>query len=222
VGPASYYRTVLARGWRDAVALLTRQGIFLGLLITVLTALITGRVGAEVGERFNVGLAVYAAVLAVVAVAVLALIGCLAAAPWRLHRDLEDRARDLERRLREQLERPDVSRLVALRERAVTGLRNRRVDVDKAEELEALQRDLRAWEQDVGAELERVGSRADTSRFRVLGDFTAYVTVIPGEEPPRVLTEYHHEMAMLSERLSRLMAIIDRIEGGGSRPSSAS
>jgi hypothetical protein len=189
----SYYLAVCARAWRDAAALLTRQGIFLGLLVAVLTAAITGWAGAGVGERFNVGLAVFAAVGAALVVAALALAWCLVAAPWRLHAELAARLQAFERR-------PDVSPLVALRERGVQLL-------NSDNQFILLEMDIRRWENETVAELEKCATRSDVSWFKVLGEFRARVFLGATEEINR-------EKTMLAERLDSLFVIIRRVEGG--------
>jgi hypothetical protein len=108
VGRGSYYRMVWAHAWRDTVTFLKAQ-ILVSLLVAVLTALVTGVVSAGIGEQFNVKVAVYAAVVAAAAIALVALVWNLVTVPWRLHEELAARLQAFERR-------PDVGRLVQLRE----------------------------------------------------------------------------------------------------------
>jgi hypothetical protein len=104
---------------------------------------VTGWVSRDIGEAFNARVAVYAAIVASVAVVLLAFAWNLVASPWRLHEEQAARLRALERR-------PDVGRLVELREQGVQ-LLNRAVRSDQ--ELAALQAALRAWEAETTAEI---------------------------------------------------------------------
>jgi hypothetical protein len=125
--------------------------------------------------------------------------------PWKLYEEQAARLRAFERR-------PEVGRLVELRERGVQ-LLNRRVQSEG--ELSVLQATLRAWEAETTAELEKCATRSDVSAFRVLGSLT-------GVSFSGVFNEAHnHAKMMLNVRLTRLLAIISRIEGGaGSRTQS--
>jgi hypothetical protein len=71
LGRRAYYGTVWARASRTTVAFLKSQ-ILVGLAIAVVTAIVTGAVSADVGEAFNVQVAIYAAVVASLAVALFA------------------------------------------------------------------------------------------------------------------------------------------------------
>lgn len=156
--------------------------------------------GADIGERFNTALAVYAAVVASAVVAFLFLLWNLAAAPWRLHDEQAVRVREFERR-------PDVGRLVELRGQGVQ-LLNR--PVQSEHELPALWATLREWEGHTAAELEKCATGGDVSSFRVLGAVLAKALPVF----PTKYTLHDREVAMLSEQLDRLLAIIGRIEGG--------
>jgi hypothetical protein len=188
----AYHRAVWSRGWRDTVTFV-KAHVLVGLAIAVITALATGWVSADLGEAFNTRVAVYAAVAAAAFVAYCVLWWNLMAAPWRLHEEPAARLRELDRR-------PDVGRLVELRERGVQLLNSR-------DELIWLEMDLRGWEDETVAELRKCAARSDISWFSVLG-----------EVKPKVFAdatpEINHEKAMLAERLERLLAIIRRIESG--------
>src|SRR5262249_51500520 len=96
-----YCRLVSARAWADTVRFLKAQVLF-GSLIAVLTAIVTGVVSAEVGEKFNVHIAVYAVIVAGLVVAFGAFLFNLIAAPWRLHEEQETHLREFKRRLTER------------------------------------------------------------------------------------------------------------------------
>jgi hypothetical protein len=197
VGLISYHCTVYARAARDTTAFLKAQ-VLVGLLIAVATAIVIGWASADVGETFNMRVAIYAAVVAAAAVGFLAFLWNLATAPWRMHEEQAARLREFERR-------PDVRRLVEFRERGVH-LLNRPISLSE-EQLADWLATLRAWEDETAAELEKCATKADVSEFRVLGIFTP--RVFPG-----VTTVHNAEMTMLAERLERLTATIHRIEGG--------
>jgi hypothetical protein len=114
VGLGSYYRTVWARASRDTVAFLKSQ-ILVGLVVAVVTALVTGRVSADVGEAFNVRVAVYAAVVAAAAIALVALVWNLVTVPWRLHEEQTMRATTLTGQVSD-LEAGPAPKLVFVRE----------------------------------------------------------------------------------------------------------
>jgi hypothetical protein len=197
----AYYRSICVRAWRDTVAFL-KAHVLVGLVTAVATAVVIYWVSVDMGEPFNVRVAVYAAVVAAAMVGLLAFAGNLTAAPWRLHEEQAARLLAFERR-------PDVTRLVELRERGVIDLLNRRPVPQSEEDLASLQSDVGAWEAETAVELEKSATKADASSFRVLGPFDA--------PWPGGLTVYTHEMAMLTERLDRLTDIIRRIEGGAGR-----
>jgi Co/Zn/Cd efflux system component len=182
------------RASADTVAFLRAQ-ILVSLLVAVITAAVTGVVSADVGERFNTRVAVYAAVVAAALVALGAFVRNVVVAPWRLHEDQAGRLRAFERR-------PDVAQLVQLRERGIE-LRNEPLKrpLQDEEQLGAWRVRLQAWEDETAAELEKCASKIEASTFRVLDTY-----------PPRVFhgvtNEQNAEMAVLTERLDRLTAII--------------
>ena len=111
----AYQGIVWTRAWRDTVAFL-KAHVLVGLVIAVVTALVMGRVSADIGEAFNVRVAICAAVAAAVFVAFCVLGWNLMTAPWRLYEEQAARLRAFERR-------PDVTKLVQQRHHGV-GLRN--------------------------------------------------------------------------------------------------
>lgn len=191
VGWANYYGTVWSRAWRDTVTFLKAQILF-NLLGALIVAGVTYRIGADIGEPFNVKVAAYAAILAAIVVTVGVFAWNLAAAPWRLREEMAARLLVFERR-------PDVGPLIALRERGVHLL-------NSDDQWIFLEMDLRRWENETVAELEKCAARSDVSWFRVLGEFRT--RVFPG-----LSDDVNHEKAMLAERLERLHVIIRRIEG---------
>jgi hypothetical protein len=90
--------------------------------------------------------------------------------------------------------------LVALRERGVQLL-------NSDNQFILLEVDIRRWENETVAELEKCATRSDVSWFKVLGEFRASVFLGATEEINR-------EKTMLAERLDRLFVIIHRVEGG--------
>jgi hypothetical protein len=163
-------------------------------MVGILTVAVTWYVSTGVGERFNPRIPVYAAIMATVAVALVAFIMTLAAAPWRLHEAQAARIREFERR-------PDVEPLIALRERGVQLL-------NSDDQLVFLEMELRRWENETAAELEKCAAKSDVSWFRVLGQFDDRVFL-------GATVEVNREKAMLSERLDRLLVIIRRLEDAG-------
>src|SRR5262249_52238577 len=158
----------------------------------------TGVMSADIGEPFNARVAAYAAIVAGAVVALLAFVWNLIAVPWRLHDEQAARLRERERR-------PDVTRLGELREEGIQ-LLNRPVGSDAA--LRDLQAALLSWEKQTVTELQKWAARSDVSSFRVLGTLTD--VSFPGS----FNREHEHEKMMLSERLRRLLTIMQRIEGG--------
>jgi hypothetical protein len=197
VGLGRYYRIVWARAWRATVAFLKAQ-IITSLAVTVQAAVVTGTVSTDIGEQFNPRVAVYAALLAAVAIAFVVLACNVVITPWRMHTEQADRLREFERR-------PDVGRLIRLREHGVQ-LLNHRVQSDQ--ELKALEAKLRAWEEETAAELQRCATQSAVSAFRVLGSMAAWAFSDAFNQ------EHNHEKNMLDERLRRLDVILDRVERG--------
>jgi hypothetical protein len=221
----AYNRAIWSRAWRDTVTFL-KAHVVVGLVIAVITAAVTGWVSADIGESFNVRVAIFAAVVTAFAVAYFASVWNSILAPWRIYEEQAARIRKFE-------QHHDVTLLIQLREHGVQ-LLNRDVqrgpqgsvvyDSDElnAQEESAHQADwarveedvrnykasLRQWEDEtVAEELQKCATRSDVSWFSVLGQFADRVFVGETEEVNR-------EKTMLAERLDRLMAIIRRIEVG--------
>jgi hypothetical protein len=96
----AYYGAVWSRAWRDTVTFV-KAHVLGGLVIAVVTAIVTGLASADIGEAFNVRVAIYAAVAAAGIVAFWILGWNLMAAPWRLYEVLNQE----KAMLRERLER---------------------------------------------------------------------------------------------------------------------
>jgi hypothetical protein len=227
VGLGSYYRIVWARACRYTVAFLKAQ-ILVGLLLTLVTAAVTGWVSADIGEQFNTKVAFYAAVVAAAVVALFALAWNLVTVPWRLHEEQAARLRTLERR-------PDVGRLVELREEGIQLLHRDVPIVERAhhnlsdqdvsahlavdnQELLTYQMFRRMWEEATAAELEKCATKSELSSFRVIGsEVLAFRELlgITARDFRGVTVVLDQEKAMLRERLERLHAIIRRVEGIG-------
>jgi hypothetical protein len=94
-------RAVWSRGWRDTVTFV-KAHVLGGLVIAVVTAIVTGWASADIGEAFNVRVAIYGAVVAAGFVAFWVLWWNMMAAPWRLYEERAARPRVFE-------QRPDVT-----------------------------------------------------------------------------------------------------------------
>jgi hypothetical protein len=204
LGRRAYYGTVWARASRTTVAFLKSQ-ILVGLAIAVVTAIVTGAVSADVGEAFNVQVAIYAAVVASLAVALFAFAWNVVASPWWLYKEQAALVEAQAARIAELERRPDVGRLVELREH---GIQLMNYPVRNDSDLASLQTWLRAWENDTTTALTTCATPSELSSFRVLGSMTASSFTGAFNE------EHNHEKMMLNTRLARLLAIITRIEGG--------
>jgi len=226
VNRGSYYRMVWSRAWRDTVTFLKAQILF-NLLGALIVAGVTYRISADIGEPFNVQVAVYAAVVAAMVVALGAFAWNVIAVPWRMHQELLVHVQAFERRR-------DVGRLVQLREQGVQLLHRRVPIVERAhhdmsdpelsaylaadnQELLVYQMMRHLWEEETAAELEKCATRNEVSLFRVIGNEVSSfkeLGLITAREFPGVTVVLDQEKTMLGERLERLLAIIRRIEGG--------
>jgi len=88
VSLAEWLRLVFSRAYADTHAQANRQGIAAALAIGVITALITGWAASGVGEHFNIQIALFSAIAAPIAVAILFYIGNLLLAPYRAYADV--------------------------------------------------------------------------------------------------------------------------------------
>jgi hypothetical protein len=189
----AYYTSVCARAWRDTAAFLKSQ-VVVNVVLGLAIAGVTYHESAGIGEAFNPLLAVYALIAgSALVVLMVFLLNLLLLSPWRLYAEQVARLRVHERR-------PDVGRLVELRERGVQLL-------NSSDELVWLEMDLRDWEAQTLAELRKCATRSDISWFNVLGEVQP--RVFAGATP-----EINREKAMLADRLERLLEIIRRIESG--------
>jgi hypothetical protein len=227
VGLGSYYQRVWQRAWRDTVAFSKAQIVF-SLVGALIVAGVTYRISADMDEPFNVKVAAYAAILAAMVIAAGNLVWNLFTVPYRLHHELLARLQAFERR-------PDVGRLVQLREHGVELLHRRVEIVERAhhdlsdeelraylaadnQELLTYQWKLRQWEEETTAELEKCATKSEVSLFRLSGSELSsfkYLGLATAREFPGVTAVLNREKAMLGERLERLLAVIRRIESGG-------
>jgi hypothetical protein len=227
VGVGSYYRTVCMRAWRDTAAFLKAQILF-NLIVALIVAVVTYWISADIGEPFNVKVAAYAAFLAALVVIAGAFLWNVIEAQWRMYQELLVRLQAFERR-------PDVGRLVELREEGIQLLHRDVPIVERAhndlsdqdvsahlavdnQELLTYQMFRRQWEEATAAELEKCATTSELSSFRVIGrEVVAFKELlgITAREFRGVTVVLDQEKTMLSERLERLHAIIRRVEGIG-------
>src|SRR5262245_24927722 len=83
-----YYQCLFRHAWSNTTRFANRQGIGIGLVIAVLTAIITGRVSAAMGEAFNTRVAIFSAVEAVLLVGVIVFVWQWARAPYLMWMEL--------------------------------------------------------------------------------------------------------------------------------------
>ena len=223
----SYYRTVLARAWRDTLTFWKAQILF-NLVGGLIVAFVTYSTSVGIGEPFNGKVAAYATILAAMVIGASAFVWNVTAVPWRMHRELLVSLQAFERR-------PDVGRLVQLHEQGVELLHRRVEIVERAhhdmsdqdvsahlavdnQELLTYQMFRRMWEEATAAELERCATKSELSSFRVIVS-EVLRSGNSSESPPGdfrgVTVVLDQEKAMLLERLERLHAIIRRVEGIG-------
>ena len=220
---AAYYWTVLERAGLATGAFL-KTHVLASLAVSIITAIVTGWAGAGVGERFNVGLTLFAAVAAPLLVTLVVLVYNFVAEPARMHQELLVRLQASERR-------PDVDRLVHLLEDGLQLLRQQVPIVERAyhtdEELRAVlaadnqellvfQMKLRWWEDETAAELEKCAAKSEVSSFKTSErEVLKNLGLITVREFPGFTAAIDQEKAMLRERLERLRAVIRRVEGIG-------
>jgi hypothetical protein len=227
VGLGLYYRTICTRAWRDTAAFLKAQILF-NLLVALIVAGVTYWISADIGEPFNGKVAAYAAFLAALVVTAGAFLWNVIDAQWRMYQELLVRLQAFERR-------PDVGRLVELREEGIQLLHRDVPIVELAhhdlsdqdvsahlavdnQELLTYQIYRRQWEEATAAELEKCATTSELSSFRVIGsEVSAFKELlgITARDFRGVTIVLDQEKAMLRERLERLHAIIRRLEGIG-------
>ena len=93
VSLTEWLRLVFSRAYADTRAQANRQGIATALAIGVITALATGWAASGVGEHFNVQIALFSAIAAPIAIALLFYIRNLLVSPYRAYADVYQQLR---------------------------------------------------------------------------------------------------------------------------------
>jgi hypothetical protein len=91
-GASRYYVKVLRRAWRDAWVLAHRQGVIVALALALVAALIAERTWADLGQPFNVAVAIYLAIASSAVIVTAFWLVNLLLAPYRMMLDRETQA----------------------------------------------------------------------------------------------------------------------------------
>ena len=100
-----YYCSVFARAIRDTGRLANRQGVAVSLATAVISAVIGGFTYPEIGERFNVAVAIYLALAGAALVTIVFFLWNLTWAPYRLAQEQSARAVTAEHECAQRVER---------------------------------------------------------------------------------------------------------------------